>query len=125
MQEAILACRNDWFAPFGYAKRMTPGYDWYLKEWLAALGKKQADIVRDLDWNKARISLMLRGKQPYDRDSLNELAIYLNLLPHELLMHPDDAMALRRLRHDAERIVRIPYGGSADDDPVEKKVSAA
>ena len=104
---------------------MHPGHDWYLKEWLATLGKKQADIVRDLDWNKARVSLMLRGKQPYDRDSLNELAIYLHLQPHELLMHPEDAMALRRLRHDAERIVRIPFGGTAGDGDDEQKVSAA
>lgn len=100
-----------------------PGHDWYLKEWLATLGKKQADIVRDLDWNKARVSLMLRGKQPYDRDSLNELAIYLNLLPHELLMHPSDAMALRRMRRAAGEIVRVPYGGIAGDEPDEKLVS--
>lgn len=110
---------------FGYPKLMQPGHDWYLKEWLATLGKKQADIVRDLDWNKARVSLMLRGKQPYDRDSLNELAIYLHLQPHELLMHPEDAMALRRLRKDAERFIRIPFGGATDDETDEKKVSAA
>ena len=104
---------------------MTPGHDWYLKEWLATLGKKQADIVRDLDWNKARISLMLRGKQPYDRDSINELAAYLHLEPHELLMHPADAMALRQLKLTAKQIVEIPFGGTAGDEPDEIKVSAA
>lgn len=82
-----------------------PSLDWYLKDWLRTLGKKQADIVRDLDWNKARVSLMIRGEQQYTRDSVNELAIYLNLAPHELLMHPDDAMAIRQLRRDALRIV--------------------
>ncbi|OWQ97995.1 hypothetical protein CDQ91_10265 [Sphingopyxis witflariensis] len=81
-----------------------PFHDWYLKEWLATLRKKQADIARDLDWNKARVSLMLRGEQQYTRDSINELAAYLNIRPHELLMHPDDAMALRRLREDAIKI---------------------
>ena len=87
-----------------------PHHDWYLKEWLAACDKKQADIVRDLDWNKAKISLMANGKQPYTRDEINELADYLNVKPHELLMHPEDAMAIRRLKadmirlaHDAER----------------------
>ena len=103
---------------------MAPGFDWYLKEWLATLGKKQADIVRDLDWNKARISLMLRGKQPYDRDSLNELATYLHLKPHELLMHPDDAMALRQLKIAAGHIVQIPMAGIAGDEIAEKKVSS-
>lgn len=103
-----------------------PGHDWYLSEWLATLGKRQADIVRDLGWNKSRVSLMLRGKQPYDRDSLNELAIYLNLQPHELLMHPEDAMALRQMRQAASTIVRVPFAGVAGDDPMdEKSVSAA
>jgi hypothetical protein len=82
---------------------MTPGHDWYLKEWLATLGKKQ----------------------PYDRDSLNELAAYLHLEPHELLMHPADAMALRQLKATAKQIVEIPFGGVAGDEPSEIKVSAA
>lgn len=102
---------------------MQPGHDWYLKEWLATLGKKQADIVRDLGWNKARISLMLRGKQPYDRDSINELAAYLNLQPHELLMHPDDAMALRRMKRLAEQMIQPTFGGVAGDEIVERSVS--
>lgn len=81
-----------------------PGHDWYLKEWLRTLQKKQADITRDLDWNKARVSLMLRGEQQYTRDAINELATYLQIAPYELLMHPEDAMALRRLRADALRV---------------------
>jgi hypothetical protein len=98
--------RNAYFDRRCYPARMVARhYDWYLKDWLRVSGKKQADIVRDLDWNKARISLMVRGEQPYTRDAVNELANYLNLRPHELLMHPDDAMALRRLRQDALRVV--------------------
>lgn len=91
-----------------------PFHDWYLKEWLATLRKKQADIVRDLDWNKARVSLMIRGEQQYTRDSINELAAYLNIRPHELLMHPDDAMALRRLREDA---IKIAAEAARGDEP--------
>jgi len=79
--------------------------DWYLYEWLKATGKKQADIVRDLDWNKARVSLTIHGKQPYTRDDINELASYLSIATYELLMHPDDAMAIRRLRQEALRVV--------------------
>lgn len=98
-----------------------PRHDWYLKDWLRTLGKRQADIVRDLDWNKARVSLMLHGKQPYERDSVNELAEYLNIKPHELLMHPDDAMALRRLRAE---VVRLAHENEALDESGEaKKVS--
>lgn len=92
--------------PLSYILGMAPKHsDWHLGDWLKALKKKQADIVRDLDWNKARVSLMLRGDQPYTRDAVNELAEYLNLKPYELLMHPEDAMALRRLRNEALIVV--------------------
>lgn len=96
-----------------YGQMATPGHDWFLKEWMATLGKRQADVVTDLDWNHARISLMLRGKQQYTRDSVNEMAAYLNLHPFELLMHPEDAMALRQLRATA---LRIAADSQKDDD---------
>lgn len=98
-----------------------PQLDWFLKEWLRATGKKQADIVKDLDWNKAKISLMVNGKQAYTREEVNELAAYLNIQPHELLMNPEDAMALRRMRRDAERFIRIPFGGAIDEPEEEKR----
>ena len=116
-----LAWRNDYFAAERYLWRMNPRHDWYLKEWLAATRKRQSDVCRDLDWNKARVSLMLRGLQPYDRDSLNDLADYLNIRPHELLMHPSDAMALRALRANAVRIASIV---EADGEEDRKKVSS-
>ena len=84
-----------------------PHHDWYLKDWLKTLGKKQADVARELDWNKAKVSLTVSGKQQYTRDDVNELAAYLHLRPYELLMHPEDAMALRQLRDDAKRIAAI------------------
>ncbi len=98
-----------------------PRHDWFLREWLRTLHKKQSDIVRDLDWNKARVSLMLRGEQPYTRDAVNELAAYLNLRPHELLMHPDDAMAIRRLKADMIRLAH--EGDPAPEETPLKKVS--
>ncbi len=98
-----------------------PRHDWFLREWLRTLHKKQSDIVRDLDWNKARVSLMLRGEQPYTRDAVNELSAYLNLRPHELLMHPDDAMAIRRLKAD---MIRLAHEGEPVlDETSLKKVS--
>lgn len=100
----------------------TPRFDWYLKEWLATLGKKQADLVRDLDWNKAKVSLTASGKQPYTRDDINEISIYLAIKPYELLMHPEEAMRLRRvvadairLAHDAEEV--ISESKPLDDQP--------
>jgi hypothetical protein len=105
MQEKSLALRNAFGDGGAYPSRMAdPRHDWFLKEWLATTGKKQADIVRDLDWNKAKVSLMLRGLQPYTREEVNELATYLNIRPHELLMDPEDAFRLRRLREDMIRL---------------------
>ena len=86
-----------------------PRHDWYLKQWLKACGKKQADLEKDLELNKAKVSLTANGKQPYDRDLVNLIADYLHLKPYELLMHPDDAMAVRQLQASAERIVTIVH----------------
>ena len=61
-------------------------------------------MVRELDWNKAKVSLTASGKQPYTRDDVNEVAEYLNLHPHEMLMHPDEAMRLRALRAEMARL---------------------
>ena len=104
-----------------------PSHDWYLIDWLKALGKKQAHVARDLDWNKAKVSLTASGKQPYTRDDINEIAAYLNLAPYELLLHPEDAMAIRRLRTDAIRIASTPdlRGETPQDEGAPKKFRAA
>lgn len=83
-----------------------PIHDWYLKEWLKTLGKKQADLERDLDMNKAKVSLIANGKQPYDRDDVNLISAYLLLEPFELLLPPERAMAFRQMRSSAEAIVK-------------------
>lgn len=98
-----------------------PGHDWFFKEWLRASQKKQKDVVNDLGWNKAKVSLMYHGKQAYTREEVNELAAYLNIRPHELLMHPDDAHANRRLR--AEMIRLAHETREIDPEEPEKKVS--
>lgn len=101
---------NDPLRSRAYHRRMgQPKHDWYLREWCAALQKTQANIVRDLEWNKARVSFLWNGKQPYTRDILNDLADYLRLQPYELLMHPEDAMAIRRLRGAASAIAAVTF----------------
>lgn len=99
-----------------------PLHDWYLAEWLKACQKKQADVVRELGWNKAKISLMVNGKQAYTREEVNELAAYLNIDPHELLMHPDKAFRIRRLQDDLIHLAHEREEGEAEK-PL-KKVSA-
>lgn len=79
----------------------TPFHDWHLAEWLDTLHVKQADLSRLTDWDKRKTSFLVSGKQPYKREDVNDAAFALNLQPFELLMPPDQAMALRRMRDSA------------------------
>jgi hypothetical protein len=129
LQAESLARRNAFSGQGGYPVRMSspPQHDWYLKEWLRATGKKQKDLVKDLDWNKSKASLMVRGLQAYTKEEVNQVADYLNIRPWELLMLPEDAFALRRWRAEMIRIAHDPDLILSDEIPAgaQKKVSAA
>lgn len=99
--------------------------DWYLKQWLETLQVSQAELSRRTDYPKAKVSDLVTGKQRYNRDVLNDVAAALHLHPYEVLMHPDDAMAQRRLRRAAESIVNIPYGGTAGGGEEDTATSSA
>lgn len=89
-----------------------PGPDWHLAEWLQTLRVRQADVTRLTGWAPATVSDIYHGRTEYYRAIVNTLATVLNVQPFELLMHPDEAMALRRLKNDAMRIAadqRLPY----------------
>jgi plasmid maintenance system antidote protein VapI len=122
-QPQSLAGLNDFWGGGNYDGRMAapPRFDWYLKEWLMACDKKQADIVKDLDWNKAKVSLIVNGKQPYTGDDIAELASYLQIRQHELLMHPEEAFHARRLKAELIRLVHDSETEEVADDG--KKVS--
>lgn len=75
--------------------------DWYLREWMAHLNKRQADFVRERGWPKGRVSKFVNGTQPYRREVLNTFAAWLQIEPFELLMPPASALAYRRLRDTA------------------------
>lgn len=124
-QAISLDQRNALLGRHRYYGRMARGiHDWYLRDWLRATHKKQSDIVRDLDWNKARISLMIRGEQQYTRDAVNELSAYLNIHPHELLMHPDEAHSIRRLKAEMIRLAHesLDAGPQKEIDRAVRKV---
>lgn len=96
--------------------------DWYLSDWLKTLQVSQADLVRLTDYPKAKVSDLVTGKQRYNRDILNDISSALNIKPHELLMHPSDAMALRRMRQLAEEMVMPEFGGVAGEvEPVKRR----
>lgn len=72
--------------------------DWYLREWFATIGLKQFDLVTRLDYPRGTAHKLWHGIQPYRRDNVVDIAALLNIQPFELLMPPEEAMALRRLR---------------------------
>ena len=79
--------------------------DWELQAWMGYFGKRQASLVNELGWEKSKANDVWHGKRPYRRDLVNEIATWLGLEPFELLMIPERAMALRRLRQTAQLIV--------------------
>ncbi len=87
--------------------------NWYLKEWMDLLGKKQAFMIQECGWSKATASQLYNNKQDYSPKIVADAARALNVEPFELLMKPERAMALRRQReaafvlaHDADAIER-------------------
>lgn len=89
---------------------------WYIREWMEALNKIQADLTKDLDWPKAKANRVFNGQQRYNEDLVLELAAWLNLRPYELLLHPEQAMGMRNLRKEAARIVSDSSAMSEEGD---------
>lgn len=78
--------------------------DWFIKEWMALAGKRQANLVAELGWTRRKASEVFNGDQPYKRDLVNEISAWLEIEPFELLMPPDAAFQLRQLREAAVAI---------------------
>jgi transcriptional regulator with XRE-family HTH domain len=106
---------------FSYDRRVdqSPEFDWHLAEWMAALKVSQAELCRRTGWPKTKMSELVNGVSRYNRDVVNPLAKALDIEPHELLMQPQDAYALRRLRESAFTIAAqnahkagVPEGSS-------------
>ena len=85
----------------------TPLHDWYLKEWLRSLGCTAARLVEETGWTHRIANQLINRKLRWNRDHLSLVASILHLAPHELLMHPDEAMHVRRLRAAAADEMRL------------------
>jgi hypothetical protein len=86
--------------------------DWFLREWLAHFDKKQAALINELGWTRNKANKVWHGRQPYRREFVQEIAGWLGLRPYELLMAPDEAMALRRLRESVRLIAAEEMGAA-------------
>jgi transcriptional regulator with XRE-family HTH domain len=98
------------------ARRGVPAQiNWYLREWMDMLDVNQAEMCRRVGWSKATASQLYNNKQDYSPGLVNEAAKALHVEPYELLMRPERAMALRRLREDALKVVE--NGRALDNEP--------
>lgn len=79
--------------------------DWHLQEWLTHFGKIQSSLVNELGWDKSKANFVYHGKQQYKRDIVNAIATWLGIQPYELLMPPEQALAIRQLRQTAQAIL--------------------
>lgn len=79
--------------------------NWYLRDWMRTLSVRQADLIEKTDLNTTAVSLLYNDRQDYTPEIIRDVARALNLAPYELLMHPEDAMALRQLRRNAIQVV--------------------
>lgn len=97
--------------------------DWYLREWFATAGLIQRDLVTKLDYPPATANALWHGVQRYRRDHIRDVSALLNIEPWELLMHPDEAMALRRLRSVIAEVAK-PDSPATPPAPVETSTAA-
>lgn len=106
---------NDFPGPFSHnrnmARRGVPNQvNWYLREWMDATeafkGRGGQERMRkETGWSKATMSQLYNNKQDFSPKIINEAAKALSVETWELLMPPERAMAIRRIRQDALRIV--------------------
>lgn len=81
---------------------------WYLHEWFATQGMIQRDLITKLDYLPAKANKLWHGIQPFRAQEVREIAELLNIRPHELLMPPEEAMAIRRLRSVVAEVGTAP-----------------
>lgn len=86
--------------------------DWYLREWVTALGRRQADLTEVIG-QKTTAHRLWHSRQPYRRSEVNAIASWLGIEAYELLMPPEKAMALRRYEEAARQIVGEPIFAEA------------
>lgn len=105
---------NDASGALIYKRNMgsAPQHDWYLKEWLASLDTSVTWLERETGWTHRIASQLVNCRTRWNRDHLMLAARTLRISPFELLLHPDDAMQIRRLRSavDQEARLRVAEG---------------
>lgn len=90
----------------------------YVREWLELAGLRQADLVKKLNYGKAKAFAIWHGDQRLNEDILEEVADLVHARPFELLISPEEAHKLRNLRAALRQVANEP----PDDPPPPAKV---
>lgn len=87
----------------GYHRRMAakPYDDWFLKEWMRSKRMTNKILQENAGWTYRITSQLVNRKTRWNRDHLILAAKILQIRPYELMMHPDDANAIKRFRAEA------------------------
>lgn len=94
---------------------------WYLQEWFATQNKIQRSLVTELGWLPAKANKVWHGIQEPKPSEMHEIASFLNIRPHELMMHPDEAMRIRRLEAAVREVASGESGRGATKNEVDTK----
>lgn len=81
-------------------------HTWYLREWLQQSDPPltQADMQRGMNWSKAKAHDVWHGQQ-YTQALVDEVCAWLpTIRPFELLLAPEEAIAIRQMRESAVKI---------------------
>lgn len=78
--------------------------NWHLPAWAERAGKRQADMVRDLDVTKNSAHKLWYGRQAVTQDQIEALAAWVGVRPYKLFIRPAEADALDLLRATAKEI---------------------
>lgn len=79
---------------------------WYLQEWFAAHDKIQRTLVTELGWLPAKANKVWHGIQEPKPSEMHEIAAFLHIKPHELMMAPEEAFRIRRLEAALKEVAR-------------------
>ena len=79
---------------------------WYLQEWFATQDKIQRTLITELGWLPAKANKVWHGLQEPKPSEMHEIAALLNIRPHELMMHPEEAMRIRRLEAAVREVAK-------------------
>jgi transcriptional regulator with XRE-family HTH domain len=107
--------RNDWGLRSSYHANMAKKapdprsfeQDWFLPEWMASKKMSQAELGRRTGWSKATVNDIFHGKTNYYREIVNLAARALEVHPWELLMSPEEANQIKRLRTALDEEVHL------------------